>query len=385
MTTRWKRLTALMLILLTLLNAGSALAAEEFWKWGDVYEEKLILGLPTEVTDLQVFQDELYFIYGDLLLKCHEPDDTPETVYELKNLLPENVKEDMLYASYDDYRLFTDGDSLYIFVTFMQRIYRLDFEDGETKPMLYATLDYSSLPELNWTLLDDDCCTFYKTYIQGKIVKIGDKIYMKGSDWSFKTPKLINSLVSFSLETGKGEILAYNYDDISEVVSWQQNQEWVSTLLVYYNHEEWYDCDEGYSHEIDERKLAVYNPEQRKAEETVLNFQNLGLENQLTYLMNGDFTHTILNVLLLHGMLRTAEFSSFTMILRGLRTAQCQHADLTAFRQRQFMRNTVSSGRVLTTSKHTMMARSSATCQSLNTPNSTTILTNNRPTKGASP
>ena len=32
MTTRWKRLTALMLILLTLLNAGSALAAEEFWK-----------------------------------------------------------------------------------------------------------------------------------------------------------------------------------------------------------------------------------------------------------------------------------------------------------------------------------------------------------------
>lgn len=54
------------------------------WKWGDVYKEKLILGLPTEVTDLQVFQDELYFIYGDLLLKCHEPDDTPETVYELK-------------------------------------------------------------------------------------------------------------------------------------------------------------------------------------------------------------------------------------------------------------------------------------------------------------
>lgn len=34
MTTRWKRLTALMLVLLTLLNAGSALAAEEFWKWG---------------------------------------------------------------------------------------------------------------------------------------------------------------------------------------------------------------------------------------------------------------------------------------------------------------------------------------------------------------
>lgn len=295
MTNRWKRLTALMLVLLTLLNAGSALAAEEFWKWGDVYEEKLILGQPTEVTDLQVFKDELYFIYGDLLLKCHEPDDTPETVYELENLLPENVREGMLYSSYDDYRLFTDGDSLYIFVTFMQRIYRLDFEDGEVKPMLYATLDYSSLPELNWTLLDDDCCTFYKTYIQGKIVKIGDKIYMKGSDWSFKTPKLINSLVSFSLETGKGEILAYNYDDISEVVSWQENPEWASTLVVYYNNEEWFDCDDGYSHAIDERRLAVYNPEQRKAEKIILNFQDLGLENQLTYDLKWGFYNYFIN------------------------------------------------------------------------------------------
>ena len=46
MTTRWKRLTALLLILLTLLNAGSALAAEEFWKWGDEYKEKLIPGFP---------------------------------------------------------------------------------------------------------------------------------------------------------------------------------------------------------------------------------------------------------------------------------------------------------------------------------------------------
>lgn len=78
MTTRWKRLTALLLILLTLLNAGSALAAEEFWKWGDVYEEKLILSMPTEVTDLQVFKDELYFIYGDLLLKCHKPETRPQ-------------------------------------------------------------------------------------------------------------------------------------------------------------------------------------------------------------------------------------------------------------------------------------------------------------------
>ena len=80
MTTRWKRLTALMLVLLTLLNAGSALAAEEFWKWGDVYKEKLILGQPAKVTSLQVFKDELYFVYGDLLLKCHAPESTPDTV-----------------------------------------------------------------------------------------------------------------------------------------------------------------------------------------------------------------------------------------------------------------------------------------------------------------
>lgn len=289
MTTRWKRLTALMLILLTLLNAGSALAAEEFWKWGDVYEEKLILGLPTEVTDLQVFQDELYFIYGDLLLKCHEPDDTPETVYELKNLLPENVKEDMLYASYDDYRLFTDGDSLYIFVTFMQRIYRLDFEDGETKPMLYATLDYSTLPELGWVLLEDDCCTFYKSNIDGKIVKIGDNIYMRGSDWTNRKDKLINSLICFSLETGRGEILAYNDADIWEVVSWQQNPEWASTLLVYYNYEEWDEDDEGRSYVADKRKLASYNLEQRKAEETLLEIKDLGLENQFRYDLKWGF------------------------------------------------------------------------------------------------
>lgn len=289
MTTRWKRLTALMLILLTLLNAGSALAAEEFWKWGDVYEEKLILGLPTEVTDLQVFQDELYFIYGDLLLKCHEPDDTPETVYELENLLPENVREDMLYASYDDYRLFTDGDSLYIFVTFMQRIYRLDFEDGETKPMLYATLDYSSLPELGWVLLEDDCCTFYKSNIDGKIVKIGDNIYMRGSDWTNRKDELINSLICFSLETGRGEILAYNDADIWEVVSWQQNPEWASTLLVYYNYEEWDEDDEGRSYVADKRKLASYNLEQRKAEETLLEIKDLGLENQLRYDLKWGF------------------------------------------------------------------------------------------------
>ena len=288
MTTRWKRLTALLLILLTLLNAGSALAAEEFWKWGDVYEEKLILGQPTEVTDLQVFKDELYFIYGDLLLKCHEPDDTPAVVYNLKNLLPENVGKDTLYDLYEYYLLFTDGDALYIFVTFMQRIYRIDFENGEAKPVLYATLDYSSLPELNWDLLEDDW-TYYKSNIKGKIVKIGDKIYMLGSDWSYKTPKLISCLISFSLESGHGEILAYNDADIWEVVSWQENPEWASTLLVYYNYEEWEDDDDGHSYVIDKRKFASYNLEQRKAEETLLEIKNLGLENQLSYDLKWGF------------------------------------------------------------------------------------------------
>lgn len=288
MTTRWKRLTALLLILLTLLSAGSALAAEEFWKWGDVYEEKLILGQPTEVTDLQVFKDELYFIYGDLLLKCHEPDDTPAVVYNLKNLLPENVGKDTLYDLYEYYLLFTDGDALYIFVTFMQRIYRIDFENGEAKPVLYATLDYSSLPELNWDLLEDDW-TYYKSNIKGKIVKIGDKIYMLGSDWSYKTPKLISCLISFSLETGHGEILAYNDADIWEVVSWQENPEWASTLLVYYNYEEWEDDDDGHSYVIDKRKFASYNLEQRKAEETLLEIKNLGLENQLSYDLKWGF------------------------------------------------------------------------------------------------
>ena len=288
MTNRWKRLTALLLVLLTLLNAGSALAAEEFWKWGDVYEEKLILGQPTEVTDLQVFKDELYFIYGDLLLKCHEPEDTPAVVYNLKNLLPENVGKDTLYDLYEYYLLFTDGDALYIFVTFMQRIYRIDFENGEAKPVLYATLDYSSLPELNWDLLEDDW-TYYKSNIKGKIVKIGDKIYMLGSDWSYKTPKLISCLISFSLETGHGEILAYNDADIWEVVSWQENPEWASTLLVYYNYEEWEDDDDGHSYVIDKRKFASYNLEQRKAEETLLEIKNLGLENQLSYDLKWGF------------------------------------------------------------------------------------------------
>lgn len=288
MTNRWKRLTALLLVLLTLLNAGSALAAEEFWKWGDVYEEKLILSQPTEVTDLQVFKDELYFIYGDLLLKCHKPDDTPAVVYNLKNLLPENVGKDTLYDLYEYYLLFTDGDALYIFVTFMQRIYRIDFENGEAKPVLYATLDYSSLPELNWDMLEDDW-TYYKSNIKGKIVKIGDKIYMLGSDWSYKTPKLISCLISFSLETGHGEILAYNDADIWEVVSWQENPEWASTLLVYYNYEEWEDDDDGHSYVIDKRKFASYNLEQRKAEETLLEIKNLGLENQLSYDLKWGF------------------------------------------------------------------------------------------------
>ena len=88
---------------------------------------------------------------------------------------------------------------------------------------------------------------------------------MRGSDWTNRKDKLINSLICFSLETGRGEILAYNDADIWEVVSWQQNPEWASTLLVY------------------------YNLEQRKAEETLLEIKDLGLENQLRYDLKWGF------------------------------------------------------------------------------------------------
>lgn len=222
MTTRWKRLTALLLILLTLLNAGSALAAEEFWKWGDEYEEKLILGQPAKVTSLQVFKDELYFVYGDLLLKCHDPESTPETVYELKNLVAENVYPDSVYCSYRNYRLFTDGDALYIFVSFLQRIYRLDFQNGEVITELYATLDYSTLEGFGWNVTSDGI--YYLHSIEDRIVKIQDKIYMIGSEWSHENYKLMHCLLCFSLDTGRGEVLAYNTDEIREVVSWQETR-----------------------------------------------------------------------------------------------------------------------------------------------------------------
>ena len=45
MTNRWKRLTALMLILLTLLNAGSALAAEEFSEVGGCVRREADTGI----------------------------------------------------------------------------------------------------------------------------------------------------------------------------------------------------------------------------------------------------------------------------------------------------------------------------------------------------
>lgn len=61
MTTRWKRLTALLLILLTLLNAGSALAAEEFWKWGDEFQQWEAWEGQVGVLSTQVYKDELYF------------------------------------------------------------------------------------------------------------------------------------------------------------------------------------------------------------------------------------------------------------------------------------------------------------------------------------
>lgn len=112
---------------------------------------------------------------------------------------------------------------------------------------------------------------------------------MRGSDWTNRKDKLINSLICFSLETGRGEILAYNDADIWEVVSWQQNPEWASTLLVYYNYEEWDEDDEGRSYVADKRKLASYNLEQRKAEETLLEIKDLGLENQLRYDLKWGF------------------------------------------------------------------------------------------------
>ena len=287
MTNRWKRLTALMLILLTLLNAGSALAAEEFWKWGDVYEEKLILGQPAKVTSLQVFKDELYFVYGDLLLKCHDPESTPETVYELKNLVAENVYPDSVYCSYRNYRLFTDGDVLYIFVSFLQRIYRLDFQNGEVITELYATLDYSTLEGFGWNVTSDGI--YYLHSIEDRIVKIQDKIYMIGSEWSHENYKLMHCLLCFSLDTGRGEVLAYNTDEIREVVSWQENPEWASTLLVYCNDEEWGQDDEGQSYVIDKRVFASYNPEERKLEKTILEIKDLGLENQLSYDLHWGF------------------------------------------------------------------------------------------------
>lgn len=279
MTNRWKRLTALLLVLLTLLNAGSALAAEEFWKWGDVYEEKLILGQPAKVASLQVFKDELYFVYGDLLLKCHDPESTPETVYELKNLVPENVYPDSIYCSYHNYQLFTDGEAMYILVNFLQRIYRLEFQDGEVLTELYATLDYSSLPELQWEAIYDGA--FYLTNMGQRIVKLQDKIYMLASGWNGAPTKLIHSLICFSLDTGRGEILAYNEDNIMEVVSWQENPEWASTLLVFQIKQEW--TKEQLMPSVDNRALAIYDTDNKKVGQAVLKIADTKIENQIEY------------------------------------------------------------------------------------------------------
>lgn len=279
MTTRWKRLTALMLVLLTLLNAGSALAAEEFWKWGDVYEETNANGIPARVTSLQVFQDELYFVYGGLLLKCHEPDAIPEKVFELKNLLPEYDGENSPYASYKDYLLFTDGDALYIFVKFMARIYRLDFEDGTVKPKLRSTLDYSSVPELAWDLQDDET---YVSDVHGQIVKIGDKIYMRGSQWQRTDYQLNGCLICFSLKTGKGEILAYRDDEIDAVISWQENPEWTSTLLVYQERDRKTDSD-GTIYYVGNRSVSIYDTEENVSRYKLIDIENLCLENQAKY------------------------------------------------------------------------------------------------------
>ena len=150
MTTRWKRLTALMLILLTLLNAGSALAAEEFWKWGDEFQQWEAWEGQVRVLSTQVYKDELYFVYGRLLLKCHDPESKPEEVMQLKKLLPE---EEQPYYAEDNYYghivltayLFTDGDALYIFAQGMHKVFRIDFVDGEATPVLCAELDFDDV------------------------------------------------------------------------------------------------------------------------------------------------------------------------------------------------------------------------------------------------
>ena len=241
MTNRWKRLTALMLILLTLLNAGSALAAEEFWKWGDEFQQWEAWEGQVGVLSTQVYKDELYFVYGRLLLKCHDPESKPEEVMQLKKLLPE---EEQPYYAEDNYYghivltayLFTDGDALYIFAQGMHKVFRIDFVDGE-------------------------------------------KIYMRGIYGTSQNTKA--GFFCFSLENGKGKLLG-NVLATTQIVSWQENPEWASTLLIMRNDGHW-EWKGDTSYYLDERAVLVYNPETFEPEQTVFAFANLGLENQKEY------------------------------------------------------------------------------------------------------
>ena len=291
MTTRWKRLTALLLILLTLLNAGSALAAEEFWKWGDDFQQWEDWKGQVKVLSTQVYKDELYFVYGRLLLKCHDPESKPEEVMQLKKLLPEDEQP---YYAEDNYYghivltayLFTDGDALYIFAQGMHKVFRIDFVDGEATTVLCAELDFDDVEGVNRESTDGSERVFKPFYETGRIAKIGDNIYMHGIYGTSKNTK--HGFFCFSLATGKGKLLE-DMSDKLQIVSWQEYPEWASTMLVYCNDEEWAQDSNEQGHMIDKRVLATYNPEEFKLEKTILQMKDLGLENQLSYDLDWGF------------------------------------------------------------------------------------------------
>lgn len=291
MTTRWKRLTALLLVLLTLLNAGSALAAEEFWKWGDEFQQWEAWEGQVGVLSTQVYKDELYFVYGRLLLKCHDPESKPEEVMQLKKLLPED--EQPYYTEKNYYGhivltafLFTDGDALYIFAQGMHKVFRIDFVDGEATPVLCAELDFDDVEGVDRESTDGSERVFKPYYSYGRIAKIGEKIYMWGIYGTVK--KTEHGIFCFSLKTGKGKLIMPTNISM-QIVSWQENPEWASTLLIYCNDEEWKQDNEGQGYAIDKRVLAAYNPEEFKQEKTILQIKDLGLENQLSYDLDWGF------------------------------------------------------------------------------------------------
>lgn len=285
MTTRWKRLTALMLILLTLLNAGSALAAEEFWKWGDEFQQWEEEDGSIRVLSTQVYKDELYFVYGRLLLKCHDPESKPEEVMHLKKLLPEDEQR---YYAEDNYYghivltayLFTDGDALYIFAQGMQKVFRIDFVDGEATPVLCAELDSDDVEGVDRESTDGSERVFKPFYGTGRIAKIDDNIYMRGIYGTSKNTK--HGFFCFSLKTGKGKMVQES-NRATYIISWQENPEWASKFLMLRNDGHWEFVDRETSYYVDERAVLVYNPETFEPEQTVFTFANLGLEDKAEY------------------------------------------------------------------------------------------------------